>query len=367
MIKIGSRKRAPWGGLDDAFAPSPAPAPGRPGGGTGAAPVDSSDSVIRPIELARPKSGTPSTKPAAPGLESRDAARPTFARVYVGDGNALELVSLHVTVTVEGPRAAPSSTTSSATRTTASSKAPSSTRCRPAPARSYFAMFLGQTRDTAAAALRPPRRRPARCRRRPGQPDARSSSSSRSTPPTGAGCRRPASSPREGARNLRGSRPRPHRPGPAGVRRRQHLPRPRLPHPAQGLQPRPPRLRGDCCRSPAASMLYRFPLPDCKLTRDAIHPPGRRRGVQGRRVPAQGRQRTRAAAGSLFTHAWKETRPRTARSSSLHAGRPEVQAISGRQGENGPLYLYARLRPELKTVRQGEPFAEHAVFLLDTR
>ena len=28
-----------------------------------------------------------------------------MARVYVGDGNSLELVSLHVTTTVEGPRA----------------------------------------------------------------------------------------------------------------------------------------------------------------------------------------------------------------------------------------------------------------------
>src|SRR5581483_7835709 len=35
----------------------------------------------------------------------KPSARPTFARVYVGDGNALELVSLHVTVAVEGPRA----------------------------------------------------------------------------------------------------------------------------------------------------------------------------------------------------------------------------------------------------------------------
>ena len=31
-----------------------------------------------------------------------DSRRPTFARVFLGDGNALELVSLQVTVTVEG-------------------------------------------------------------------------------------------------------------------------------------------------------------------------------------------------------------------------------------------------------------------------
>jgi hypothetical protein len=44
---------------------------------------------------------------------------------------------------------------------------------------------------------------------------------------------------------------------------------------------------------------------------------------------------------------------------------PEVQAISGRQGESGPLYLYARVRPELK-IEKAKPFARHAVFLLDT-
>src|SRR5207248_651668 len=84
-----------------------------------------------------------------------------------------------------------------------------------------------------------------RDRRQPPSPGWRRSSSSATwTPTTGADSRRPASSPRPGRRDLRGRRPRPDRPGPAGARRRQHLPRPGLPHPAQGLQPRPDRLRG---------------------------------------------------------------------------------------------------------------------------
>ncbi len=45
---------------------------------------------------------------------------------------------------------------------------------------------------------------------------------------------------------------------------------------------------------------------------------------------------------------------------------PDVQTISGRQGDNGPRYVYARLRPSLKNVANGKPFASHAVFLLDT-
>src|SRR5207237_8393225 len=45
-------------------------------------------------------------KPAAPPqVWHRYHQSPSFARVYVGDGNSLELVSLQVHVTVEGPRA----------------------------------------------------------------------------------------------------------------------------------------------------------------------------------------------------------------------------------------------------------------------
>ncbi len=77
----------------------------------------------------------------------RDAARPPLARVYVGDGNSLDLVSLHVSVTVEGLRA----------RTVVDHvfRNPHDRRLEgtfeyPLPAGaspSYFAMFLGNTRD----------------------------------------------------------------------------------------------------------------------------------------------------------------------------------------------------------------------------
>src|SRR5205814_9229895 len=44
---------------------------------------------------------------------------------------------------------------------------------------------------------------------------------------------------------------------------------------------------------------------------------------------------------------------------------PQIPALSGRQGDNGPYHLYARVRPGLKT-EQAKPFARQAVFLLDT-
>src|SRR5262249_45390844 len=77
--------------------------------------------------------------------------RPTVARVYVGDGNALELVSLQVSVTVEGPRAR---TVVDHVFRNPHAKQLEGTFEYPLPtgaSPSYFAMFLGQTRDTEPA------------------------------------------------------------------------------------------------------------------------------------------------------------------------------------------------------------------------
>src|SRR5207253_4548883 len=92
------------------------------------------------------------SKEKASQVWRRDGRQPTFARVNIGNGNALELVSLQVTVTIEGPRA----------RTTVDHifrnphdrqlegtfEYPLPTAASP----SYFAMFVGQ-----AAAAVPPR------------------------------------------------------------------------------------------------------------------------------------------------------------------------------------------------------------------
>ncbi len=102
----------------------------------------------------------------APQVWKRDKAQPTVARVYVGDGNSLELVSLQVTVTIEGPRAR---TLVDHVFHNPHDRQLEGTFEYPLPtgaSPSYFAMFPGQTRETA-----PPRfarvamRR--RCRKRP--------------------------------------------------------------------------------------------------------------------------------------------------------------------------------------------------------
>jgi tetratricopeptide (TPR) repeat protein len=67
----------------------------------------------------------------------------------------------------------------------------------------------------------------------------------------------------------------------------------------------------------------------------------------------------------VYSHTWKEQGPGGEAYFTFAPKNPRIQAISGRQGEGGPTYLYARIRPNLKT-EAARPFADHAVFLLDT-
>jgi hypothetical protein len=98
---------------------------------------------------------TEAEKAGGPQVWKRDRQRPTFARVYVGDNTSLELVSLQVTVTVEGPRARtlvdhifrnPHDRQLEGTF-----EYPLPTGASPA----YFAMFLGQSRDRVPARFGP--------------------------------------------------------------------------------------------------------------------------------------------------------------------------------------------------------------------
>ena len=100
-------------------------------------------------DLTTPASGSPAPKaPQAPTVWKRDRCRPSFARVYVGDGNSLELVSLHVSVVIDGPRAC---TTVDHIFRNPHDKQLEGTFEYPLPtgaSPSYFAMFTGQSRDT---------------------------------------------------------------------------------------------------------------------------------------------------------------------------------------------------------------------------
>ena len=86
-----------------------------------------------------------------PKVWRRNGAQPTMARVYVGDGNALDMVSLHVSVVIDGPRAR---TVVDHVFRNPHAKQLEGTFEYPLPtgaSPSYFAMFLGDTRDTMPA------------------------------------------------------------------------------------------------------------------------------------------------------------------------------------------------------------------------
>src|SRR5207247_9953951 len=83
----------------------------------------------------------------APQAWHRDRRRPTFARVYVGGGNSLELVSMQVSVTIEGPRAR---TVVDHIFRNPHDRQLEGTFEYPLPSGaspSYFAMFIGSSRD----------------------------------------------------------------------------------------------------------------------------------------------------------------------------------------------------------------------------
>src|SRR5262249_6458900 len=77
------------------------------------------------------------------------AGRPTFARIHLGDGNALELVSLQVTTTIDGPRAR---TVVDHVFRNPHDRQLEGTFEYPLPtgaSPSYYAMFPGKTQDSA--------------------------------------------------------------------------------------------------------------------------------------------------------------------------------------------------------------------------
>ncbi len=116
----------------------------------------------------------------------------------------------------------------------------------------------------------------------------------------------------------------------------------------------------------AGLLLYRFDLPGQKLhemrfslqfdpreAKDPLFQPAEARKEAGEDRTA-------------FHHTWSDSTPKGHVLFSAAPADPAVQATSGRHGDSGPLYLYARLRPELPRVEKEEPFSTQAVFLLDT-
>src|SRR5262249_8683866 len=291
-----------------------------------------------------------------------DGAQPTLARVYVGDGNSLELVSLHVSVQVEGARAR---TLVDHVFRNPHDKQLEGTFEYPLPAGaspSYFAMFLGASRDTA----------PPRFRARGGKPavlpeDFAPAQLARQVDVADWG-------------KLREARVvAPEKASEAYEEITRRKIDPALLEYASGntVQGRvfPIAPRGynrvliayeETLPVVEGRLVYRFGLPGTKvnemrfaLTADA------KECKDSTFLPKEARQTEKGGRVSV-QHTWSDTKPTGEVVFSARPANAAIQATSGRVGDKGPCYVHARVRPNLPTAASEEPFARHAVFLLDT-
>ena len=107
-------------------------------------------------------------------------------------------------------------------------------------------------------------------------------------------------------------------------------------------------------------MFYRYDLPELQAARDALHA-ARSTRARARTLPSLPKE-ARKESGDERDHLQPhlERHDAQGRGALLHDARrtPAVQATSGRHGDKGPAYLYARLRPELPKVEKEKPFGK---------
>ncbi|HZY90465.1 MAG TPA: VIT and VWA domain-containing protein, partial [Gemmataceae bacterium] len=303
---------------------------------------------------------------ATPQVWRQDGGRPRFARVYVGDGNSLELVSLQVSVTVEGPRAR---TVVDHVFRNPHPRQLEGTFEYPLPAGaspSYFAMFLGQTRDTV----------PARFGRRAGDaPNVALDGLARLTPAQLVKHVDAADWGRLQEARVVGKE--------KALEAYEEVVRgridPALMEYASGntfsgrVFPIPPKgynrvilAYEELLPVVGDKQLYRFPLPDRKLA--GVQFTLQANTAECKEPVFLPRDAKKAEGGgrAVYSRSWANEEPKGSVLFACRPAEPRVQCVSGRDGESGPRYVYARLRPELKTVAKDGGFASHAVFLLDT-
>jgi hypothetical protein len=299
----------------------------------------------------------------APQVWHRDRQRPSFARVYVGNGNSLELVSLQVTVTIEGPRARTVVDhifrNPHARQLEGTFEYPLPTGASP----SYFAMFLGQTRDTVPA------------RFRGGEaPRLPADALNRITPEQLVKHVDQADWGRLQEAHVVGKQ--------KALETYEEIVRGRIdpalleysggntfsgrvfPIPAKGYN-RVILAYEELLPQNEAGVQYRFPLPDCLLQEVQLNLHARTTDMKDMAFRPADARREEGGSTVSFAKKWTGKGPGGEAIFSFTPTQPDAQVISGRQGESGPLYFYARVRPELG-AQASTPFADHAVFMLDT-
>jgi tetratricopeptide (TPR) repeat protein len=335
---------------------------------SGAIPMDRVDEIrlkLRKAEAQLKALESRDQDKKQPQVWHRDRSQPTFARVYIGDGNSLELVSLHVSVTIEGPRAR---TVVDHIFRNPHNRQLEGTFEYPLPSGaspSYFAMFLGQTRNTM----------PGRFGRRGENAPLLAEALTRMTPAELVKHVDTADWGRLQEGRIVSKE--------KALETYEEVVRGRIdpalleyaggntfsgrvfPIPPQGYN-RVILAYEELLPFAQEQMIYRFPLPGCKLNELQFRLQAKTTEcLQPAFLP---KDATHEEHGGRITYSrtWEDSKPEGEALFACTPAHPDVQAISGRQGDNGPRYVYARLRPALKTVASSKSFASHAVFLLDT-
>ncbi|HTU90573.1 MAG TPA: VIT domain-containing protein, partial [Gemmataceae bacterium] len=296
----------------------------------------------RITELQSQAGGKPGEK--QPQVWHRDRGQPTFARVYVGDGNSLELVSLHVSVTIEGPRAR---TVVDHIFRNPHNRQLEGTFEYPLPSGaspSYFAMFLGQTRDTV----------PALFGRRGDNASLPAAALAQLTPAelvkhvdTGDWGRL-----QEGRIVSKQK----------ALETYEEVVRGRIdpalleysggntfsgrvfPIPAKGYN-RVILAYEELLPFAQEQMIYRFPLPNCKLSELQFRLQAQAAECLQPVFLPKNAKKEEHGGRITFARTWKDSKPEGEAVFACTPAHTDAQAVSGQQGDNGPRYVYARLRP----------------------
>ncbi len=304
------------------------------------------------------------SSPGAPQVWKRDRRRPTVARVYVGDGNSLELVSLRVTVTVEGPRAR---TLVDHVFRNPHDRQLEGTFEYPLPSGaspSYFAMFSGQARDTPPALFTPHRGAPpipedALAHMKPGEVARQVSSldwgklqeahvvSRQKALETYEDTVRtkidPALLEYAGGNTFSGRV---------------------FPISAKGYS-RVLLAYEELLPATDDSVQYRFALPTGKLKELQFTLQADESASHDAVIKPEDAEKSKHGRSVSYSRSWKGKGPGGEAILAFRPPTTQIQVLSGRQGDSGPYHLYTRIRPGLK-AEQAKPFADRAVFLLDT-
>jgi hypothetical protein len=312
-------------------------------------------------------------EPELPQVWQKDAGQPALARVSVGDKQTLDLVSLHVSVVIEGPRAR---TIVDHVYRNPHDRQLEGTFEYPLPSGaspSYFAMFLGPRRDTV-----PPRfaqrgdNRPlpadALARLTPAELVAHIDSADWGQLQEGRIVAKQKAL--ETYEEIVNRKVDPALLEYAGGNTFRGRVFPIAPHGYNRVilayEETLPVVRD--------KMLYRFPLPGVHLAEMEFTLQANSKECLEPAMLPKDLQKEEGGGRIVYSHTWKNEKTEGRILFGCTPADPRVQATSGRAGDNGPHYVYARLRPDLKIVpRSGDrgttaeqPFASHAVFLLDT-